>query len=32
VTVCVTGGGAADGAPLAARMADALRDFSGRTP
>ena len=32
VTVCVTGGGAADGKPLAARMVDALREFSGRTP
>jgi hypothetical protein len=32
VTVCVTGGGAVDGTPLAARMVDALREFSGRTP
>jgi hypothetical protein len=32
VTLCVTGGGAVDGVALADRMADALREFSGRTP
>ncbi|MFI9381432.1 WS/DGAT domain-containing protein [Kutzneria sp. NPDC052558] len=32
VTVCVTGGGAVDGAALGDRMVDALREFSGGTP
>jgi UDP-N-acetylglucosamine:LPS N-acetylglucosamine transferase len=32
VTVGVTGGGSRDGKPLAAAMADALREFAGRTP
>src|SRR5262249_37653747 len=31
VTVCVTGGGAWDGKPLASRMAETLRELAGRT-